>query len=507
VNAPLPKAPIPAAYDSLEKIFARITGLEGATAMLGWDRSVMMPSGAGPVRARQMAILDVLAHELITDPMLADLLAEAETEAAALNDWQRANLQEMARRYRHAVALPADLVEALALATSSCEIQWRICRANSDFNGLLPLWEEVLSLTRQAAQAKAEALNLDPYDALLDSYDPGMRAARVDEIFEELARDLPDLIECALSHQASKPAPIEPCGPFDMDCQKELGRRLALAAGFDFERGRLDVSTHPFCGGVPGDIRLTTRYCTSRFVQAMMGVLHETGHALYEMGLPESWLAQPVGQARGMTLHESQSLCIEMQAGRSRKFMEFFAPLAAEILGGTGDAWAPMNIWHLAKKVQRSFIRVEAHEVTYPAHVIARYRLERAMIAGDLALADLPDAWNVQMKALLDIVPPDHRHGCLQDIHWPDGAFGYFPTYSLGALTAAQFFEAAKKAAPDIPDALAKGDFTPLLGWLRTHVHSHASSLDTETVIEKATGQRLSAEAFKRHIKRRYCEQ
>ena len=499
------KTPVPAAYQSLEQIFARISGVEGASAMLSWDRSVMMPKGAGPVRAQQMATLDVLAHEMITDSRLADLLAEAEQEKPALDLWQRANLHEMTRRYRHAAALPPDLVEALALATSACEMQWRDCRANSDFNGLLPTWQEVLDLTREAASAKAGAFGLDPYDALLDTYDPGMRASRIDEVFADLAADLPGLIDDALTWQASQPAAIEPEGPFDIDRQKELGRCLSMAAGFDFDRGRLDVSTHPFCGGVPGDIRLTTRYCTSRFVQAMMGVLHETGHALYEMGLPEQWLQQPVGFARGMTLHESQSLSIEMQAGRSRKFMAFFAPLAGDILGGTGPAWEPMNIWRLATRVERSFIRVEADEVTYPAHVIARYRLERAMIAGDLALADLPGAWNEQMKALLDIVPPDHRRGCLQDIHWPDGAFGYFPTYSLGALTAAQFFEAAKQADPTIPDALGTGDFTPLLSWLRTNVHQHASSLDTETVIEKATGQRLSAAAFKRHVKRRYC--
>lgn len=505
MNAHNRKSPIPAAYQSLEQIFARINGLEGATAMLSWDRSVMMPRGAGPVRAQQIATLDVLGHELLTDDRLADLLAEAEGEKTALDAWQMANLYEMNRRYRHAVALPPDLVEALALATSACEMQWRDCRENSDFKGLLPIWQEVLDLTRQAARAKGDALGLDPYDALLDSYDPGMRAARVDEVFTDLAAVLPSLIDEAIEWQSRQPTATEPTGPFDIDRQKELGRRLSVAAGFDFDRGRLDVSTHPFCGGVPGDIRLTTRYCTSRFVQAMMGVLHETGHALYEMGLPDQWLQQPVGNARGMTLHESQSLCIEMQAGRSRKFMEFFAPLAAEILGGTGPAWQPMNIWRVATKVQRSFIRVEADEVTYPAHVIARYRLERAMIGGDLALADLPGAWNEQMMQLLNIVPPDHRHGCLQDIHWPDGAFGYFPTYSLGAMTAAQFFEAAKLSDPTIPDCLSKGDFQPLLSWLRTNVHHHASSLDTETVIEKATGQRLSAAAFKRHIKRRYC--
>jgi carboxypeptidase Taq len=278
------------------------------------------------------------------------------------------------------------------------------------------------------------------------------------------------------------------------------------AVGFDFDHGRLDVSLHPFCGGVPDDLRITTRYNESDFTNAIMGVLHETGHAMYERGLPAAWRRQPVGEARGMALHESQSLLIEMQACRSRGFMGFMAPIAQETLGGQGAAWDPDNLYRLATQVAPDFIRVDADEVTYPAHVILRYRLETALIAGDMSLDDLPGAWNEGMRELLGITPPEDRLGCLQDIHWFDGAFGYFPTYTLGALAAAQLFEAATTAHPEIPDQLARGDFTTLLGWLRENVHGLGSSLDTDTILERATGAKLDETVFQRHIQRRYLD-
>jgi carboxypeptidase Taq len=276
--------------------------------------------------------------------------------------------------------------------------------------------------------------------------------------------------------------------------------------GFDFSAGRLDVSAHPFCGGTPDDVRLTTRYDEADFAPALMGVLHETGHALYERGLPAAWRRQPVGAARGMSIHESQSLIVEMQACRSRSFLAFAAPLIREAFGGEGPAWAPDNLWRLYGAVEPGFIRVDADEVTYPAHVVLRYGLEKAMIAGDLAPADLPGAWNDGMVHLLGLVPPDDRLGCLQDIHWYDGAWGYFPTYTLGALTAAQLFAAAVVAEPGIPAALGRGDFGPLLAWLRVNVHAKGSLLSTDELIVAATGRPLDTEVFKRHLRRRYLE-
>jgi carboxypeptidase Taq len=274
--------------------------------------------------------------------------------------------------------------------------------------------------------------------------------------------------------------------------------------GFEFEHGRLDVSLHPFCGGVPDDVRITTRYNEDDFTQAMMAVIHETGHALYERGLPPDWRHQPVGQARGMSVHESQSLLMEMQASRSRPFISFVAPLARETFGGDGWAWEEDNLYRLYTRVKPDFIRVDADEVTYPAHVILRYRLERALIAGDMTVDDLPAAWNAGLKQLLGIVPPSDREGCLQDIHWYDGAWAYFPTYTLGAMTAAQLFDAACRARPEIPNAIGQGDFTPLLAWLRTHVHGHGSRLSSGELLTRATGRPLDPAVFKRHLETRY---
>jgi carboxypeptidase Taq len=282
--------------------------------------------------------------------------------------------------------------------------------------------------------------------------------------------------------------------------------RLMERIGFDFDHGRLDISLHPFCGGTPDDVRITTRYEEDDFDRALQGVLHETGHAMYERGLPEAWRRQPVGRARGMSLHESQSLLVEMQVCRSREFQVFAAPILRAVFGADGPAWGADNLYRLGTRVERSFIRVDADEVTYPAHVILRYRLERALLAGELALKDLPVAWNDGMRALLGIVPPDDRLGCLQDIHWFEGAFGYFPTYTLGAMTAAQLFAAAKRADPAILPGIEKGAFAPLMAWLRANVHAKASRFTTAEIITAATGHPLDPAVFERHLRARYLE-
>jgi carboxypeptidase Taq len=276
--------------------------------------------------------------------------------------------------------------------------------------------------------------------------------------------------------------------------------------GFDFDHGRLDVSTHPFCGGIPDDVRITTRYDEADFASALMGVLHETGHALYERGLPEAWRRQPVGQSGGMTLHESQSLLIEMQACRSREFLSYAAPLMRAAFGGKGPEWEVDNLHRLYTRVQPGFIRVDADEVTYPAHILLRYRLERALVSGDLALADLPGAWDEGMQRLLGLAPPNDAVGCLQDIHWFDGAWGYFPSYTLGALLAAQLFEAAREGEPEIAPAISRGEFAPLLSWLRANVHGKGRLVDTEALVIQATGRPLGTEAFLAHLRRRYLQ-
>lgn len=494
------------AYRQLEVLFRRLGALDEAIGVLNWDSAVMMPPGGAATRAEQLATLSRLAHEQLTAAALGELLAEAEAGADSdgLGSWEKANLREMRRRRGHAAALPGDLVERLARVSSECESVWRRARPANDFAAVRPLLEEMLRVQREVGAAKAAYLGVEPFEALLDRYEPGGRVAEIDRLFGEVALFLPELTEAAIARQAAPPAPAEPGGPFPIAAQQAAATRLMTAVGFDFAHGRLDVSAHPFSSGAPDDVRITTRYDAHDFTKALMGVLHETGHALYKRNLPRRWRLQPVGAARGMAIHESQSLLLEMQVCRSLAFMKFAAPILREAFAGAGPGWEPEALHRRQTRVARGLIRVDADEVTYPAHVILRYRLERAMLGGDLAVRDLPGAWAEALEGLLGIAPDSDRDGCLQDIHWFDGSWGYFPTYTLGAMIAAQMFEAVRAALPDIEAAIAAGDFAPLFGWLRENVHGRGSLLSTAELVESATGRPLGTASFERHLRRRY---
>ena len=491
-----------AAYKALEARFKRMNLVYDAIAMLDWDAAAMMPDGGANARADQVATLKVIAHEQATDPALAELFDQAKPA----DPWAQANLREMRRGWLHATAVPGDLVEAKSKAVSECEMRWRGARKENDFKGLLPSLRRVLDLTKEVATIKAEKLGRTKYDALLDEYEPGGSSAEIDAIFDDLAKFLPDFTKAVLERQAAQPKALPLEGPFPAATQKLLAHDLMASVGFDFEHGRLDTSHHPFCGGVPDDVRLTTRWDEKDFAKGLMGVLHETGHAMYELGLPQAWRNQPVGFARGMSVHESQSLLVEMQASRSDAFLRYLAPKAAASFGKSGPAWTAENFARVYRRVSRGLIRVDADEVTYPAHVILRYRLERALIEDRMDLADLPGAWNDAMRELVGIVPPDDRDGCLQDIHWPGGSWGYFPTYTLGAMTAAQLYAAAKQADPSIEPSISKGDFKPLMAWLRANVHALGSSLSPSELLTRATGKKLDAAVFKAHLKTRYLD-
>ncbi len=490
-------------YQQLESRMARISALNDAAAMLHWDMAAMMPPGGYAARTEQMSALNATTHSLMVAPDMGDLLDAAQDDST-LDSWQQANLKEMQHNWRKATALSEDLVEALTRASAICEEKWRSARPDNDYASLLPELQSLLDLVLETAQAKADVLGLSLADAMLDDYEPGGRVAEIDVLFDDLAGFLPDFIAQALENQARKPQPLIPEGPFPIEKQRALGEKLMATLGFDFNHGRLDISLHPFCGGVPDDVRLTTRYDEADFTSALMGILHETGHGLYELGLPRQWRNQPVGQSLGMSTHESQSLLIEMQVCRSAEFLEYAVPVMRDSFGGSGPAWQTENLQRLYGQVKPDFIRVDADEVTYPAHVILRHRIEKAIFANDLSLKDLPGAWNDGMAELLGITPPDDRLGCLQDLHWYAGAWGYFPTYTLGAITAAQLYDAAKKQVPQMELEISRGNFVPLLGWLRDNVHSKARSCTPQGILIQATGKPLDAEIFKQHLKSRY---
>jgi carboxypeptidase Taq len=497
-------AALPPAYAELFARHAEIGALEECGAILSWDQSVTMPPGGAAARGEQFAALSAATHRSATDPAIAALLDRAEAEeAGSLPPDHAANLILMRRGHVRRLALPESLVSAFARATTACETAWRDARRTSDFSAVAPILAEVVQLSRDSAVRLADATGLSPYDALMDGFQRGMRADAVNALFNEVEEFLPNLIEARLAAQAAAPPPLLPRGPFPIAAQKQLARRMAEAAGLDFTSSRLDESTHPFSGGTPDDTRITARYREDDFTQAVLAVLHECGHALYQKNLPVTLRRQPAGDAAGMAVHESQSLIMEMQACRGDVFLGWLAPVLAEAFGAD-PAFEAANLGRLWRRVHKGFIRVEADECTYPLHVILRFRLEQALIAGELEVAGLPDAWNEGFEHLFGLRPPDDARGCLQDIHWYTGAFGYFPAYTLGAMAAAQLFRAATAQDPGIEPALGRGDFGRLQAWNRKHVHAHGAMLDLDGVLVAATGKPLDVNAFRMHLEARY---
>jgi carboxypeptidase Taq len=490
-------------YRALAQRFDRHYLLRSSADVLEWDAQAMMPAGGGDLRAAQLGTLRVLAHDAIAAPDMAELL-DAAHGAPPQDPWELANLVSMRRAWVHAAAVPADLVEARTRATSLCELAWRAARRDDDFASLCPRLLEVVNLTRQVGEAKAAAMQISVYDALADEYEQGAREALLEPLFSRLEKELPPLVDAIVARQARAPAAPAFGGLFPVERQAALGRVLAERMGFDFTRGRLDVSAHPFCGGAAEDVRMTTRYDERDFLSSVLGVVHETGHALYEMGLPRAWVRQPVGQAAGMGIHESQSLLMEMQAARSPEFLGYLAGVAAKELGVSPDVLTAEALVRRAMRVERSLIRVDADEATYPLHVAVRFTLERALLSRDLPVADLPGAFRDRMERVVGIRPADDRSGCLQDVHWPSGAFGYFPSYTIGAIAAAQLFAAAVQKSPSIPSELARGELGSLLAFARENVHQNGSRYDTSTLLQRATGRGLDVESLLGHLRARY---
>jgi carboxypeptidase Taq len=493
-------------YKTLAKVFAKLNDISQARSVLHWDMATMMPAGGAEARGEQLATLGSISHAIITDKGVEALFNEAGTKGVKLNEWQQANLREMKRVWKHASAVPQELLKDLTKEGAKCEMLWRKARKENDFKTLTPQLKKVVSIVREIAKIKGKAFGCSPYDALLDQYDPDRKSEQLDGIFDNLQEFLPGFIQQVVEKQKSENI-IELKGPFPIESQKAISYKLLEVVGFDLNQGRLDQSAHPFCGGYAGDIRITTRYNEENFIPAFMGVVHEAGHAMYEAGLPEKWRGMPVGDARGMSMHESQSLISEMQACRSKEFMKFFVPIAKKEFDGKGKGWTAENLYKIVTKVQPSLIRVDADEVTYPAHIMLRYYMEKYLISGDMEVEDLPEAWEQGMDKFLGIKPDSDKNGCMQDIHWMDGTFGYFPTYTLGGIYAAQLFAAAKKADNTILPSIAKGSFAPLKKWLNANVHELGSKLSNDEIMEAATGNRLDIEAYKNHLKERYLEE
>ncbi|MFO1121398.1 MAG: carboxypeptidase M32 [Hyphomicrobiales bacterium] len=494
-------------FARLDALGRRLEALGHAETMLAVDEAVTMPSGGGEKRAEAMSTLAALAHELATAPEIADWIAAAADED--LDDAQRAALHEFERTYINRTCLSPDFVSRKVNAQIRGEQLWRALRPKNDWAGFLPTFETIVALAREEAQLRADRLGLAPYDALVEQYDPGSRSVEIAAVFAGLKTFLADFIPQALEVQARRRAarPLKRFhGDFPPDRQKLLGVTLMSAVGFDFDHGRLDISHHPFCSGVSSDVRMTTRYTTHEFLSSLMGILHETGHGLYEQGLPAAWQHWPSGKARGMAMHESQSLFQEMLISRTAEFWTFALPLARDHLGAEQlDGFDVEDLMAHVQKIERGYIRVDADEATYPLHIILRFEIEKDLIEGRIAAKDVPEAWDAKMREYLGLSTIDNpKDGPMQDVHWPSGAFGYFPSYTLGALMAAQQRAAMERAIPDMGAQIARGDFSAINDWRRRNIWEKASTLPIPEILRQATGEPLSARHFEDHLKRRY---
>lgn len=467
-----------------------------------------MPKGGGLARARAITEIYSIKSELLNAPDLATRFYEAEHDNN-LSPWQQANVREMKRVWQQAIALPIELVKELSMATLETEQAWRQLRQDNNWQDFKPLLEKVVKLSRERSKYLAEIYGCNPYEALMQLYETDFTQEDIDGYFSVLKQEIPPLLEKIKNKQQSETLiPIQ--GSFDTKIQQTLCVNIMEQLGFDFNHGRLDITHHPFCGGVPEDTRICTRFFEHDFTEAIMATIHETGHGSYEQGLPEEWLEQPVGQSRGMAIHESQSLLFEMQIARSKPFLTFLHPQLQQCFDSSCSNKEALSLDNLLRnyhRIEPGFIRTSADEITYPLHIILRYEIERDLIMGTMQVDDIPERWDRDMQQLLGLsTKGNFKDGCMQDVHWPGGAFGYFPFYTLGAMLAAQLMTSIRDNNDKLDAQLAQGNITAVSHWLKQHIWQKGSFFTSKQLIKEACGSPLTTEAYIRHLTQRYLE-
>ncbi|AWM37696.1 Thermostable carboxypeptidase 1 [Gemmata obscuriglobus] len=492
-------------YSELLRRSKALGVLNSCAAALGWDHQTYMPAKGAALRGEQMALLAALSHQKLTDPKNGELLAAVEGTDLVTDPESDAgaNVREWRRGYDRATKIPQALVEELARVTTQAQQVWEQAKKKNDYASFRPLLEQVVKLKRD--EAAAVGFNDHPYNALIEEYEPGTTVAELKVLFAGLTAELAPLVKKIVA------APKQPDKgvlerDFPIDRQKMFAEAAAAAIGFDFAGGRLDTTAHPFCSGFgPGDCRITTRYNPKFFNEAFFGVLHETGHAMYEQNLPAKHFGTPLGVACSFGIHESQSRLWENQVGRGRPFWEHFFPRLKQTFPAAFADVAPESFYFAVNEVKPSLIRVEADEATYNLHIALRFELELALLSGDLKPADLPGAWNDRFEALFGLRVPDDARGCLQDIHWSFGGIGYFPTYTLGNLYAAQLMDAVRREfGPALDDDFRRGDFSRLKGWLNQNVYAHGQRFRAGELCRRATGAPLSPKPFLSYLNEKF---
>ncbi len=474
-------------YLKLEKELEQITHLANIAKIIHWDAATMLQKGSAASRQQEIASFSSVIHKMETAEVIGQLIEASLGEFDHLDDWQRSNLANAKKTYDSQTCITSEIQYEYSIASGECEFIWRQVRPENDFKKLEPYLDRVFNSVRKIAALKSEKLGKSPLDVLIDIYDPERTSAEIKGVFDVLRSQLPPLVNEIANKQASEKV-IPLSEKIDEATQKAIGLKIIEKMGFNLDRGRLDKSAHPFCTGSNDDVRLTTRYDENNFLSGLFGVVHETGHGLYQQNLPVKYRNQPVGGAKGMAFHESQSLIMEKQAGTSRQFMQCLAKILKDDFSLSLAEYSAENLYALATRVQPSLIRVDADEVTYPLHVILRFEIEEAIIEGNLRAFDLPELWNSKMQEYLGIVPNTDSDGCLQDIHWPSGSLGYFPSYTNGAIIASMLMKSATGKYSSIESELTVGKFDSLNKYLTDNLRRYGSSKNSADLLQAATG-------------------
>ncbi|MDV7349365.1 carboxypeptidase M32 [Halorubrum distributum] len=499
--APDDAADAPDAYDALLDRVQRWNAVGSASGVLGWDQQVMMPEGGTPARSKQLSALSSVHHDMVTADETGELLDELDD--ADLTDEQAAVVREVRREYERADAVPVELVEEISETGSEALQAWEEAKAEDDFDEFAPYLEKHVELKREYAEHIDP--DRDPYEVLFEEFEPCLSMERAESILTELREALVPMID-EIRESDVELAVDTFEGTFPEDDQEALSRDALELVGYDFDRGRLDVSSHPFTSGNQFDCRVTTRFDENDPLGAVGSTIHEFGHAQYNLGLPQEHFGTPLGESRDLSVHESQSRLWENHVGRSKAFWEDFLPVFQEHFPQTEEATVQDAYEAFNQVYEDNLIRVEADELTYHLHIVIRFEIERDLIRGDLDVEDVPEVWNDKYEEYLGIRPDTDSEGCLQDIHWSHGNFGYFPTYSLGSVMAAQLFEAAEDEIDDLHGKIADGEFGDLHDWLGENVHQHGSRYETNELVVRATGEDFSADAFLDYVDEKYGE-
>ena len=491
-------------YLKLEKKFEEITHLENIAMIAHWDSATMLQKGSASSKQKEMATFSSVLHGMQTSPEIGDLIEGSLGEFDHLDDWQKSNLANIKKSYNNQICISSEIQHENSIASGECEFTWRQARIDNDFQKLEPYLDRVFDSVRRIAAIKADKLLKSPLDVLIDSYDPERTSVEIKSVFDVLKAELPSLVNKITDKQASEKI-IPLTEKIDEATQKAIGLKVIEKMGFDLNRGRLDKSVHPFCIGSNDDVRLTTRYDENNFLSSLFGVIHETGHGLYQQNLPATYRNQPVGRAKGMAFHESQSLIMENQAAISKPFMQCLAKILKDDFSLSSAEYSADNLYGLATRVRPSLIRVDADEATYPLHVILRFEIEEAIIKGNLRAADLPELWNSKMQEYLGITSNTDSDGCMQDIHWPSGSLGYFPSYTNGAIIASMLMKSAKEKYSSIDSELGLGNFDSLNKYLTDNLRKYGSSKISSDLLQVATGHKtVQPMIFVSYLKGKY---